>query len=90
MSEVTNSSAGGLTSNIGIMCGKQPFLIVRRKEEYTPTTLSEDSGLPVNSTYKLSHCRGFVRIKEIHLKNIPATKQEIILLENLLKEGVTV
>lgn len=88
MALMSSSSAGGLTSNKGIAGGKQPFLVVRRKAAYNPTTLANTSGLPVNSTYKLKDITGFVRVKGIHLHGIPAESAEIDMLESLLKEGV--
>lgn len=88
MGMIQNRQIGSLTSNKGILGPHTPYLVVRRKANYNPSSLSELEGLPANSTYKLSACVGFTRVKEINLRNIPATEEEINMLHNILTTGV--
>ena len=90
MSLIGNSSVGGLTSNKGVMCGKVPFLVVTRKANYNPNLQESIEGYPINGTYKLSALSGYTRVKEIHLRGIPATDEEINELESILKSGVNI
>lgn len=88
MGMIQNKQIGSLTSNKGFLGPHTPYLVIRRKKNYNPSKLNEIEGLPANSTYKLSSCTGFTRVKEIHLRNIPATDDEIKLLHSILTSGV--
>lgn len=81
---------GSITSNKGVMGPHTPFIVIKRKSNYNPTSQNTIEGYPINSTYKLSDLKGYTRVKEIHLKGIPATSGEIEELESLLKSGVTI
>ena len=81
---------GSITSNKGVMGPHTPFVTITRKSNYNPGTQNMLEGYPINSTYKLSALSGYTRVKEIHLRGIPATDEEIAELESLLKSGVNI
>ena len=82
------SRGGSISSNIGELSVKKPFVIVRRHHNSTPYRYQDISGYPASSNIALRSCSGYTRIKEIHLDAIHATEKEKQELEALLKGGV--
>ena len=97
--DVQYSSGGGGAG--GFIANQTPFL---RLELPVPLmangdTSSEDFevnkqysfiGKPSYQSLLLSVCGGFTKCTEVHLKNVPATEQEISLIEQGLKDGVII
>lgn len=84
--DVTKS--GGFTANSGAMGGKKPYLIISRPQTAVADTYLSLEGVGSNQSVTLSSCTGFVKIKEVQLKNINATADEMSEIESLLKGGV--
>ena len=80
--------SGGFSGNAGAMGGKIPYLIISRPQTEIAENYESYIGNPSNHTVTLGSCSGYVQVKECHLENIPATQNELNMLESLLKGGV--
>lgn len=97
--DIQYSSGGGGAG--GFIANQTPFL---RLELPVPLMANSDTssedfeaskqysfvGKPTYQSLLLSVCVGFTKCTEAHLKNIPATEQEISLIEQGLKDGVII
>ena len=87
-SQTSVQVSNNIGSNAGAMGNKKPYLIINRKNSYNANKYYTIQGYPANEYVLLSNCKGFTKIKEIHLENIPSTNEEIDEINTLLKEGV--
>lgn len=82
---------GSIGSNAGAMGIKKPYIIITRQKPYDAYNYNEQYGYPANMTVKLSSCKGFTRVKDIHVENIlVATQEEKDMIQTLLKQGVII
>lgn len=82
-------SGGGGGSVAGYLGLQKPFLVIERPNNVFPRGYKKYFGYPTFITTKLSKLKGFVKVAEIHLENIPnITSTELEELNSLLKEGV--
>lgn len=84
------SHSGGFSGNAGAMGIKKPYLIIDRPQTALAKNFPNYIGYPSNSTITLSGCKGFTKVKEVHLENIPATNNELTDIESKLKGGVII
>ena len=83
--------SGSIGANAGAMGPRKPFLIITRKSAYEAAGYNQFYGLPANMTVVLGACRGFTRVKSVHIESIPiATSDEKQQIEALLKQGVII
>lgn len=83
--------SGGFSGCSGAMGGKIPYIIVSRPQLAMAENFQHFTGLPANSMVTLSACSGRTRVKAIHVEEInKATNEEKIMIERLLKDGVTI
>lgn len=83
--------SGSIGANAGAMGPRKPFLIITRKSAYEAAGYNQFYGLPANMTVVLGACRGYTRVKSIHIESIPiATSDEKQQIEALLKQGVII
>lgn len=93
---VTNMKAniqksGTIGSNVGAMDIKVPYLVVTRNLSYEPSSYNRLYGIPSNKYLRLSQCRGYTRVKDVHTDNISgATQSEKASIENILKQGIII
>lgn len=87
-SQTSVQVSNNIGSNAGAMGNKKPYLIINRKNSYNANKYYTIQGYPANEYVLLSNCKGFTKIKDVHLENIPATNEEIDEINTLLKEGV--
>lgn len=79
------------SANAGCMGVKKPYLIITRKYSYDAGYYNKFYGYPSNITVNLGTCRGFTKVKSVHIENIlRATDNEKTLIETILKQGVIV
>ena len=76
-----NASSGAL----GIMT---PYFIITRPVQSIPSTQQATKGYPSNISAHLGDLSGYTEVTEVHLHNIPGTKDEVLEIESLLKKGV--
>ena len=82
--------SGNFSANSGALGIKKPYLIISRKTPYDADSYNDYYGYPSNKTVVLNSCKGFTRVKDIHV-NIPnATNEEKNEIETLLKNGVII
>ena len=82
--------SGNFSANSGALGIKKPYLIISRKTPYDADNYNDYYGYPSNKTVVLNNCKGFTRVKDIHV-NIPnATNEEKIEIETLLKNGIII
>lgn len=86
----TIQHGGSFAGNPGATGPKKPYLIITRPQQALARKFNEFEGFPVNTTQVLSDCKGFVRVKEVHLEGINATDDELDMIDQILKEGVIV
>ena len=84
------SHSGSIGANAGAMGIRKPYLIITRKKAYDATFYNRFYGYPANKTLALSSCRGFTRVRSIHVEIPLATANEKKEIEGLLKEGVII
>lgn len=85
------SRSGSLGANAGVMGIRKPYLIITRRKAYNASIYSQFYGFPANATVKLGTCKGYTRVKSVHVDSIGvATDTEITEIEALLKQGVII
>lgn len=85
------SRSGSLGANAGAMGIRNPYLIITRRKAYEAAAYNQYYGYPANITRTIGQCKGFTRIKSVHIDNIPiATDNEKNEIETLLKQGVII
>lgn len=80
--------SGGFSGAPGAMGCKIPYIIISRPQTHLPDDFTWFEGKPSNNTVALGDVSGYIRVKETHLENIPATGDELAEIEMLLKSGV--
>lgn len=90
-SHVDVQHSGSIGSNAGAMGVRKPYLIITRKRAYDANGYNQFYGYPANKTVTLGQCRGFTRVKSVHIDTIfRATDGEKSEIETLLREGVII
>ena len=85
------SHSGSIGANAGAMGPRKPYLIITRKSAYEANNYNEFYGYPANMTVTLGSCRGYTRVKSVHIESIyNATDNEKTEIEALLKQGVII
>lgn len=83
--------SGSIGANAGAMGPRKPFLIITRKSAYEASQYNQFYGFPANMSVKLNTCKGYTRVKSVHIESIPiATSDEKQQIETLLKQGVII
>lgn len=83
--------SNGFAGNAGALAAKKPYLIISRPQSAMSNGIGANTGWPANYFVKLSQCKGFTKVKSIHLSGIEgADDKELAEIEALLKEGVII
>lgn len=82
--------SGNFSANSGALGIKKPYLIISRKTPYDADNYNDYYGYPTNKTVVLNNCKGFTRVKDIHIDIPNATNEEKNEIETLLKNGVVI
>lgn len=82
--------SGGFSGNAGAMGCKKPYLIIERPQTETADNTAKLLGYGSNLFTKLKTCKGFTRVKGVHVDAVPATKEEKKLIEDKLMNGVII
>lgn len=83
--------SNGFAGNAGALAAKKPYIIVSRPQAAMSNGIGANTGWPANYFVKLSQCKGFTKVKSIHLSGIDgADDTELAEIEALLKEGVII
>lgn len=82
--------SGNFSANSGALGIKKPYLIISRKTPYDADNYNDYYGYPSNKTVVLNNCKGFTRVKDIHVDIANATNEEKNEIETLLKTGIVI
>lgn len=82
--------SGNFSANSGALGIKKPYLIISRKTPYDADNYNDYYGYPSNKTVVLNNCKGFTRIKDIHVDIPNATNEEKNEIETFLKNGIII
>lgn len=82
--------SGAIGANAGAMGIRKPYLIITRKSAYEASGYGAFYGYPANKTVTLGSCKGYTRIKSVHVEIPRATANEKNEIEQLLKQGVII
>lgn len=80
--------SGSMSGTGGMLGIQKPYLILTRPNQALPASQNYFTGYPSFITEELANLSGYTEIDSIHLTGIPATEDELIEIENLLKKGV--
>lgn len=80
-----SGSMGGMGGMMGI---KTPYIIIERPVQAVPGYQNQIIGYPSFITRLIGDFKGYTEIEQCHLENIPCTEDELIEIENILKNGV--
>lgn len=85
------SKSGSIGANAGAMGIKKPYIMITYSQAYMANNYNKQYGYPSNLTTQLSACKGYTRVKEVHVENIlVATQKEKNMIHTLLKQGVII
>lgn len=82
------SHSGSISGSAGLMGVLTPYLIITRPRQAYPMNQNVYTGYPAFITESLSQLTGYTEVEQVHLEHVPATGEELVELERLLKEGV--
>ena len=82
--------SGGFSGNAGAMGCKKPYLIIERPQTETADNTANLLGYGSNLFVQLKTCKGFTRVKGVHVDAVPSTKDEKKLIEDKLMDGVII
>lgn len=80
--------SGNFNANAGALGIMTPYFIITRPVQSIPSTQQITKGYPANISAHLGDLIGYTELEEVHLHNIPGTKDEVLEIEDLLKKGV--
>lgn len=80
--------SGSISGNLGYTSNMYPFLVITRSIPDIPGNYNELNGRPSNKEAVLSSLSGYTEVEQVHVENIPCTKDEQDQISTLLKGGV--
>lgn len=84
------SKSGGFTGASGATGPKKPYLIISRPQIAMARNFDVMTGYPANNTVRVKDCEGFIKCKEAHIESSTATKDEVTMIESILKNGILI
>lgn len=85
------SHSGSLGANAGVLGIRKPYIIITRRIAYEAQGYNQFYGFPANLTVTLGNCKGYTRVKSVHIDSISkATDTEKTEIETLLRQGVII
>lgn len=85
---IQKSSA--FSGNAGAMGGKIPYIVITRQKSADASNFPQLLGYPTNKGIYLKDCRGYVKVKDIHIDIARATDAEKDMLYSVLKNGIVI
>lgn len=84
--EHSNSFSG----NAGALACKKPYFIISRQQSAMTNGQPKNIGYPAHYYIKLSSCKGYTKVKSLHISAPGATDTELNEIEQILKSGVII
>lgn len=81
---------GNFNGNIRAYGYGIPYILVTKKKTAQPDEnkgVGKTQGFPSNNYVSIKNCKGFTKVKSIKLNIAGATKEEMEIIESILKEG---
>ena len=82
--------SGSFGSSYGALGIKRPYIVVTRPKEIIVPDYNRIYGYPAHQMVTIGACRGYLRVRDVHVLSSTATDDEKKRIEELLKEGVYV
>ena len=82
--------SGSFGSSYGALGIKIPYIVVTRPKEIIVPDYNKIYGYPAHKMVTIGACRGYLRVRDVHILSSTATDDEKKRIEELLKEGVYV
>ena len=83
--------SNGFSGNAGALACKKPYLIISRQQSALSGGIAAQGGYPANTLVQLNQCKGFTKVRFIHLQSIKnATDYEHDEIIRLLTDGVII
>lgn len=82
------SISGSFSGSAGAMGGKIPYLIISRPQTRMAENVNMFAGLGANYTTTIEYCKGYFKVKDVHLHIEGAYDNELSEIEAILKTGV--
>ena len=87
----TSNKQGSFGANAGAMGIKNPYIIITNTQAYDAYNYNKQYGFPANASIQLGSCKGYTRVKSVHVSSISnATNEEKQNIDTLLKQGVII
>lgn len=84
------SNSGNFGGNFGYLMNQTPYIIIERAIQQMPKRYAHEYGFPSFITTKLSECKGYTKVSELHLDNLNCSLEEKEEIESLLKNGIII
>lgn len=84
------AKSGGFTGASGATGPKKPYIIISRPQIAMARNFDVMTGYPANNTIQVKDCEGFIKCKEAHIESSTATKDEVTMIESMLKNGILI
>lgn len=82
--------SGSFSGNTGYLGIRRPYLIIQRPRMCMPNEYRAFNGYPSMITLNIGDCKGYTKVQQVQLKNIPATNPEQSEIMQLLKGGIII
>ena len=86
-SKMTVQRGGTISATNGVLGVKFPYITILRANQSLPADFHCFKGYPSNITGKVSSFSGYTEVEYVHVTGINATRNELEMIENILKEG---
>lgn len=84
------AKSGGFTGASGATGPKKPYIIISRPQIAMARNFDVMTGYPANNTVQVKDCEGFIKCKEAHIESATATRDELTMIESMLKNGILI
>ena len=82
--------SGSFGASYGAMGFKKPYIIIQSPIQVKVANYNLEYGFPAHKYVRVGDCKGFLRVREVHVESSTATDDEKALIEQMLKSGVYV
>lgn len=84
------TKSGNVSGNMGAMSYKYAFVVINSPISQDAENFAKYGGYSTNVTTTLSYCKGFTRMTECIIDNVPCTSYEMDTIKSMLASGVIV
>ena len=85
---LSGSVMNGVSGYNGFYSPLKCHLKITRTKFLDPDNYNHNYGRPCMRTFKLNELKGYTKVSEVHIEGVPATDNEIEMIDAALKQGV--